>query len=119
MGYLIPVFVEIETSIVAGSSQSTFGHQDKSGQIFSVGHIAIEWGLNPDFPGLPLRIDPFAATFATNIHQVVSGSAALHERRYQIDRIAFGDRIEVELDAGVVLDNSPVLDMYSLVADEL
>lgn len=91
--------------------QASFAHADTSGEIGAVGHIAVEGSFYADPPGNAFAADTLAAAFAADLHQIVLRAAALHEGRDQIDRIALGDRVEIELYAGIVLHEPAVPDM--------
>jgi len=79
-------------------------------KVFAVAHVAVEGGFHPDPPRLARAIDAPAADLAADVHDVVLGAEPFDQLRQQIDRVALGHRIEVELHAGVALHQPPAFD---------
>ena len=118
MGHLVAVGIEIEAAVVARSGQTAVGQADAFLHVFAVGHVAVERGFDADAPRPALPVAPFAADFAADVDDVIAGAERFDQPGEQIDRVAFGDRIEVELYAGIGLHQPALLDTDLFAADE-
>ena len=119
MGHLAAVGVEIEAAVVARGGQPALPQPDPLLKVFAVAHVAVEGGFHPDPPRLARAIDAPAADLAADVHDVVLGAEPFDQLRQQIDRVALGHRIEVELHAGVALHQPPAFDADLFAAHEI
>ena len=118
MGDLVPLGIEVETAVVARGGQPAVVHPHPFLKILAVGHVAVERGFDADAPRIAPGVDAPAADLAADIDDIILGAVFFDQRRQQIDDVAFGHGIEIELHAGIVLHQPPRLDAHLLPPHE-
>ena len=107
----------VEAAVVARSGVADVGHLRDTLQI-PVREIVVVRGFDADAPFSALLVHTPAAAAAGDRHQVVLRAVSFEHAGDQVDHVALADRVEVELDARIVLDEPVPFDADFAVAHQ-
>ena len=112
VGHLRAVGADVVAAVVARRGQPAPAHAEAPLHRGAAEVVPVERRLDPDAPRTARGIDAPAADLAPDLHEVVAGPRALDQRRQQIDRVALGHGVEVELHARIRLHQASALDAH-------